>query len=446
MADFEVKDGIAVIPEETEQIGSGAFGDLEGFTTVVIPKSVTKIDAQTGLARSSATNVVVEEGNEKYDSRNNCNAIIRTDMNKLYAGCATTIIPDTVEVIGWGAFRGCEKLTSIVIPNSVKKIEANAFALCKNLASIEIPNSVTEIGESAFEGCESLTSIVIPDSVCRVEYDAFAGCKNLKSIVIPSTTYLSDSSLTSFSMTNSMRLPFKDCPALASITITKGSGEEEYYDSDHDCNAIIEKENNALRLGCAASVIPDGVAEIDAEAFLGCGGLTSIDIPASVTKIGESAFKGCTGLNSITLPSSVTIIGQQTFNGCTSLTDVVIPESVTEIGDGAFSGCSCLKSVVLPESITTIPWAAFSSTGLTEVVIHDQITELKGRAFFGCEALTTITLPKAVKKIDERTFEGCTSLKNINVPAKRTDYYKKRLPENLHGLIVELPAEKKAKK
>jgi hypothetical protein len=119
---------------------------------------------------------------------------------------------------------------------------------------------------------------------------------------------------------------------------------------------------------------------------------------------------------------------------------------VTEIGDGAFSGCSCLKSVVLPESITTIPWAAFSSTGLTEVIIHDQITELKGRAFFGCEALTTITLPKAVKKIDERTFEGCTSLKTINVPAKRTDYYKKRLPENLHGLIVELPAEKKAKK
>jgi hypothetical protein len=32
------------------------------------------------------------------------------------------------------------------------------------------------------------------------------------------------------------------------------------------------------------------------------------------------------------------------------------------------------------------------------------------------------------------------------VPAKRADYYKKRLPEELHSLIVEMPVEKKAKK
>jgi hypothetical protein len=31
------------------------------------------------------------------------------------------------------------------------------------------------------------------------------------------------------------------------------------------------------------------------------------------------------------------------------------------------------------------------------------------------------------------------------VPAKKGDYYRKRLPEELHGLIVELPAEKKSK-
>jgi hypothetical protein len=32
------------------------------------------------------------------------------------------------------------------------------------------------------------------------------------------------------------------------------------------------------------------------------------------------------------------------------------------------------------------------------------------------------------------------------VPAKKADYYKKRLPEELHTPIVELPAEKKTKK
>jgi hypothetical protein len=34
-------------------------------------------------------------------------------------------------------------------------------------------------------------------------------------------------------------------------------------------------------------------------------------------------------------------------------------------------------------------------------------------------------------------------VKVINVPAKKADYYKKRLPEELHGFIVELSAEKK---
>jgi hypothetical protein len=35
--------------------------------------------------------------------------------------------------------------------------------------------------------------------------------------------------------------------------------------------------------------------------------------------------------------------------------------------------------------------------------------------------------------------------KTIYVPAKKTDYYMKRLPEELHDTIVELAPEKKAK-
>lgn len=30
-----------------------------------------------------------------------------------------------------------------------------------------------------------------------------------------------------------------------------------------------------------------------------------------------------------------------------------------------------------------------------------------------------------------------TAFERINVPAKKADYYKKRLPENLHAFIVE---------
>ena len=63
--------------------------------------------------------------------------------------------------------------------------------------------------------------------------------------------------------------------------------------------------------------------------------------------------------------------------------------------------------------------------------------------FDGCSSLESITLSAGIGSISKKAFEGCTALKAINVPAKKVDYYKKRLPENLHSLIVELPAEKK---
>ena len=64
--------------------------------------------------------------------------------------------------------------------------------------------------------------------------------------------------------------------------------------------------------------------------------------------------------------------------------------------------------------------------------------------FFGCTALECMTLGVGIKKISEEAFKGCSMLRTINVPAKKADYYKMRLPEELHSLIVELPVEKRA--
>lgn len=101
----------------------------------------------------------------------------------------------------------------------------------------------------------------------------------------------------------------------------------------------------------------------------------------------------------------------------------IIPESVKEIEDDAFDGCTSLQSIV----------------------IHKGVKRIEGNAFSGCEALKTITLPVGVNKIHENTFNKCNALTTIYVPAKKTDYYKQRLPENLHHLIVELEPEKKKK-
>ncbi|MBR5170696.1 MAG: leucine-rich repeat protein, partial [Muribaculaceae bacterium] len=125
------------LEEGTLGIAVCAFMDCPGLTSIVIPNSVTEVGVLAFMDCPGLTGIVVESGNPRYDSRNNCTAIIETASNTLIAGCKNTIIPNSVTAIGYGAFKNC------------------------TLTSIVIPNSITKIGELAFEGCESLTSIVI---------------------------------------------------------------------------------------------------------------------------------------------------------------------------------------------------------------------------------------------------------------------------------------------
>ncbi|MBR5859761.1 MAG: leucine-rich repeat domain-containing protein, partial [Bacteroidaceae bacterium] len=132
---------------------------------MTIPKSVKSIGDHAFRYCSSLESIVVEEGNTKYDSRENCNAIIETESNTLIAGFKSTAIPNSVTTIGSFAFSDCSGLTDITIPNSVTAIGNYAFNDCSDLISITIPKSVKSIGKDAFYKCSSLTSIIIPNSV-----------------------------------------------------------------------------------------------------------------------------------------------------------------------------------------------------------------------------------------------------------------------------------------
>ena len=162
-------------------IGDRAFSGCSGLTSVTIPNSVTSIGTAAFAFCSGLESIVVESGNSKYDSRDNCNAIIETATNTLLAGCKNTTIPNSVTSIGENAFWGCSGLTSVSIPNSVTSIGENAFSGCKGLNSVTIPNSVSSILPYAFAGCGGLTSVNIPNCVIFIGWGAFSGC-NFKSI------------------------------------------------------------------------------------------------------------------------------------------------------------------------------------------------------------------------------------------------------------------------
>ena len=254
------------IQEGVQSIKDFAFFGCTSLTSMIIPKSVTSIGWNPFADCDKLSSLKVEEGNPIFDSREDCNAIIKTEDNKTISGCTNTNIPNTVTTIGRYSFYG-SGLTSISIPHSVTTIEIYSFIRNFNLTSITIPNSVTSIFESneyvsmGFSGCDNLTSIIVEEG-------------------------------------------------------------NPVYDSRNNCNAIIKTADNELIAGCAKTIIPDMVTSIGRGAFSGCRFMSSIEIPKSVTTIDLYAFSFCWGLTSVTIPSSVTSIGWGAFYNCPSLTSV----------------------------------------------------------------------------------------------------------------------------
>ncbi len=170
------------IPNSVTSIGSNAFENCLGITSLVIGNSLNSIGSRAFYSCTDLSSIVISNDNKKYDSRNNCNAIIETATNTLFYGCKGTVIPNTVTTIGQYAFEGCTGLTSVPFPSSVTSIGSSAFYNCKGLTSVVIPSSVTKLGSSAFQGCSNLTSVVIPNSVTSIGSGVFSSCSSVNSL------------------------------------------------------------------------------------------------------------------------------------------------------------------------------------------------------------------------------------------------------------------------
>ena len=247
---------------------------------------------------------------------------------------------------------------------------------------------VTAIGDDAFRGCSALKKVTIPQSVTSIGDSAFAGCHNLDSVTINDAA------------TSIGNRAFTECPLTTTLSLGKKIttiGDEAFY----DCR------------GLTSVTIPPSVTSIGKKAFLQCIHLKTLsfgeNIKTNIETIGDDAFYYCIELESVTIPQSVTSIGNDAFGQCHDLQSLTIKDAATSIGHRAFLGCTSLETISLGENIKTIGYHAFNSCtsiNLTNITIPENVTTIRPGTFDYCTHLEYIMLPAGLTSFQD-SLKGC---------------------------------------
>ena len=207
-------------------------------------------------------------------------------------------IPDSVQYLGRGAFKGCYCLRSIELPDSVTDIMVGAFEDCDNLVSAKLPAGLTWLRADTFNGCDSLKSVTMPTAVENIGQCAFYECMELDNIDIGYKVQTIDSCAFYHTGLTSIYIPkscnyigtaaFKNCPSLKEVTIAGSSGNE-----------VVIQDSAFMNCRSLSTLRMANVITISSDAFMNCSSLTSVRIPRSVVNIHAYAFAECDNLHTV---------------------------------------------------------------------------------------------------------------------------------------------------
>lgn len=126
---------------------------------------------------------------------------------------------------------------------------------------------------------------------------------------------------------------------------------------------------------------------------------------------------------SVVIPATVTYNNRKynvtAITGVNSgITSIEIPEGVTSIG--GFSQKNALTQIVIPSTIQRIEQYTFNKcSSLISVTLPEGLTYIGNYAFMDCSKLSDITIPSTVTSMGDCAFRNCINLKNITWNAKR---------------------------
>ena len=378
------------------EIGSEAFIDCTGLTSVTIPNSITLIGASAFSGCSGLTEV--------YYNAENCS---------------------TMGSYSYPVFRNCSNLKKLNIGNNVKTIPNYAFKNCTGLTEITIPNSITAIGSDAFYGCTGLTEVYYNAENCSTmgsySYPVFHGCSNLKKLnignnvkIIPNYAFYNCSGLTEITIPNSVTAigdaAFYGCSNLklvinlSNLTISKGASNNGYV--AYYANNVINAPNGSIVEDFVFSKANNTNTLI---AYLGNANelILPNDFNGENYTIGANAFYNCSNLTSVTIPNSITAIGSDAFSGCSNLTTLILEDGSEDISGLNFPN-SPIETLHLGRKYSETFMK--NKTSLIKMTVGNNVTKICEESFYGCTNLTDVEIPNSVTKIGKNAFWNCNKL------------------------------------
>ena len=422
-----------IVAEGTRVIAGGAFQGNKTVTSVVLPKSVSRIDVFTfrdcknlqkvifgrhitSIGRDAFTGSGIYLNEKKWKKGvliiDSClvavnpkevpakvtyKAPYRLIAEGTFAGnqiIKSVDLSPLVEVLPAACFYECSNLVSVKMPISLRQIEPFAFYRCPLLKDVNIPSGVTSIGAGAFYECSAIPSLTLPEGVTEIGKACFFGCKMITAFPFPKA------------LKRIGEGAFAGCIRLEAINLPAG----------------LEEMGKQCFAGCVALqqvAIPEKVTAVAEESFIGCNHIYKVTLPENLYAIHNGAFKGCARLERILIPARTFSIGKEAFSGCSTLEDVSFGEDLHTIDDGAFANCPHIEKLVIPTDVTSIGVGAFAGCyGLRKIELPKKLRFIDREAFQECRAIREITLPKGLERIGARAFASCKQLRKVELPTK----------------------------
>lgn len=175
------------LPSNTVAIGMSAFDSCVALKSIYIPSQVRLIADRAFHACESLTGIAIAPDNAIYTSVDS--VVYSKDQKRLIiypAGKQGDYkVPEGVEAIGGGSFRGCKGLTAITFPSSLNRVEFFAFQNCIGLTSLNVPDAVVSLDFFAFEGCQKLSDVTIGKGVQKIAEGCFWDCQGIQTLSLP---------------------------------------------------------------------------------------------------------------------------------------------------------------------------------------------------------------------------------------------------------------------